>query len=244
MRNIWNVARRELGAIFVQPIAYIFAIAIVGITGFIFGSQIAQMVQAPGFAPVDVSQALQLYIFLLLFVSPAITMRLISEEQRSGTLELLMTLPIRDGEVVIGKWLAAFIFYLATTALTLIYPFILIRFGNPDLGVLWTSYLATILAGAALLGIGILASAMTQSQIVAFFISFFIILLLYLAVIPGQFFQLNQTLSTIFDELSFNNHLNQLFSGLVVVKDVLYFVGLTAVSLFAATRILESRRWR
>ncbi|MCA9932073.1 MAG: hypothetical protein KC419_26495, partial [Anaerolineales bacterium] len=96
MRNIWFIARRELGAIFVQPIAYIFAIAILGITGLVFSAQISQMVFQPGSAPVDASQALSLYSFLFIFVAPAVTMRLLSEEQRSGTMELLLTLPIRD----------------------------------------------------------------------------------------------------------------------------------------------------
>lgn len=244
MKNIWFIARRELGAIFVQPIAYIFAIALVGITGFIFASQVSSLAQAPGSAPVEVSQVLQLYAFLFVFVAPAVTMRLLSEEQRSGTLELLMTLPIRDGEVVVGKWLGAFIFFTATTALTLVYPFVLLTFGNPDVGVMWSSYLGVLLSGAALIGIGILASAMTENQIVAFFIAFALTLGLYLSVIPAQFFEFGETISTFFNELSFDSHLNPFFTGLIIVKDVVYFVGLTAVCLFAATRVLESRRWR
>lgn len=244
MKNIWFIARRELGAIFSQPIAYIFAVAVVGITGFVFSAQIAQLVQFPGSAPVEVGQALQLYSFLFIFVAPALTMRLLSEEQRSGTMELLMTLPIRDGEVVVGKWLAGFVFYLATTLLTLVYPLVLLNFGNPDIGVILSSYLGVLLAGGALIGIGVLASSMTESQIVAFFIGFVIILLLYLAVIPAQFFQLGELMSAIFTELSFDDHLNSFFLGLVLVKDIVYFVGITAVSLFAAARILESRRWR
>lgn len=244
MRNVWTIARREISAIFVQPIAYIFAIAIVGITSLVFSAQVAQMVFQPGFAPVSVGSALQIYAFLFIFVAPAITMRLLSEEHRSGTMELLMTLPLKDGEVVLGKFLAAFVFYIAVTALTLVYPIILINFGNPDLGPILTSYLGVLLAGAALIAIGILASAMTDSQLVAFFIAFAIILILYLAIIPAQFFELGPTASTIFTELSFDNHLSNFFRGLILAKDVAYYVGITAVSLFAAARIVESRRWR
>lgn len=244
MRNIWFIARRELGAIFTQPIAYIFAIAILFIVGLVFSAQVGQMVFQPGSAPVDVSQALSLYSFLFIFVAPAVTMRLLSEEQRSGTMELLMTLPIRDGDVVLGKFLAAFIFYLATTALTLVYPLVLINFGNPDLGVLWTSYLGVILAGAALIAIGILASAITDSQLVAFFIAFAIILTLYLALIPATFFELGPLFTTVFEELSFEGHQGNFYRGLILAKDVAYYVGVTAVSLFAAARVLESRRWR
>lgn len=244
MRNVWYIARRELGAIFVQPIAYIFAIAIIGITNLVFSAQVGQMVFNPGVAPVNVAQALQIYSFLFVFVAPAVTMRLLSEEQRSGTMELLMTLPLRDGEVVMGKFIAAFIFFLATTALTLVYPLILLNFGNPDLGPLLTSYLGVLLAGAALIAIGILASSLTESQLVAFFLAFAIILILYLAQIPASFFELGPTLSTVFTELSFDSHLNNFFRGLILAKDVAYYVAVTAVMLFAATRVLESRRWR
>lgn len=242
MRNIWTIAKREVGSLFVQPIAYIIAIALVGITGFVFSGQISQAVAFGGQA--DAGQALQLYAFLFVFVSPAVTMRLLSEEQRSGTMELLMTLPIRDGEVAVGKWLGAFIFYIAMTALTLVYPLVMINFGNPDMGVLLTSYLGTLLVGAALLGIGVLASSLTQNQIAAFFIAFGLNLFLYLAGIPAQFFDFNETISTIFTEASIDGHLNQFYQGLIVVKDLVYYVGITAICLFAATRVLESRRWR
>lgn len=245
MRNIWLIARRELGAIFTQPIAYIFAVAILGITGFIFTAQVSQIVLASGSAPLNVvNQALQLYAFLFIFVAPAVTMRLLSEEQRSGTMELLMTLPIRDGEVVVGKWLAGFLFYVATTALTLVYALIATTFGNPDIGVLITSYVGLLLAGGTLIAIGVFASSITESQIVAFFIAFTISLLLYLAIIPATAMGAGQWASTFFTELSFDDHLSSFFTGLVLVKDVIYFVGVTAVALFAAARILESRRWR
>ena len=244
MRNIWLVARRELGAIFSQPIAYIFAIALLTITGMIFASQVAAIAQAPGAAPVEVSQVLQLYTFLFVFVAPAVTMRLLAEEQRSGTLELLMTLPLRDGEVVVGKWLGGFLFYLATTALTIVYPFVLISFGNPDIGVVLSGYLGVLISGGALIGIGVLASALTENQIVAFFIAFAMTLFLYLTQIPASFFEFGPQISIVFTELSFDMHLRAFFTGLIVAKDVVYFVGLTAVCLFAATRVLESRRWR
>ena len=135
MPNIWTIARRELGAIFVQPLAYIFGVIIIALTGYIFASELFFLATQPGSLPINVQNVLGLYTFLYLFAMPALTMRLLSEEQRSGTMELLMTLPLRDGEVVLGKFLAGFIFYLMTTALTLVFPFILFAFGNPDPGV-------------------------------------------------------------------------------------------------------------
>lgn len=244
MHNIWQIARRELGAIFVQPIAYIFGVVIIALTGYIFSSELFFLATQPGQLPIDVQNVLGLYTFLYLFAMPALTMRLLAEEQRSGTMELLMTLPIRDGEVVLGKFVAGFIFYLMTTALTLVFPIILFTFGNPDPGPIWSAYLGVVLWGAALLGIGILASALSENQMVAFILALGMTLLLYLLVIPAQSFTLGETAVTVLTELSLSNHQDNFFRGLIVAKDVVYFVVVTAVALFAATRVLESRRWR
>jgi ABC-2 type transport system permease protein len=243
MRNTWYVAQRELGAIFVQPIAYIFTIVLIGITGLIFSGQIAAIAFTPG-APVSLTNVLGLFTFLFIFAGPAITMRLLSEEQRSGTMELLMTLPLRDGEVVVGKFLAAFIFYLAAVGLTLIFPIILLNFGNPDIGPMITGYLGVLLWGAAILAIGLLASALTDNQMVAFILALGLNLLFYLAFIPAEFFGNNPTIALIFQELGAQQHLGSFFQGVLVAKDIVYFVMITAVFLFAATRVMESKRWR
>lgn len=243
MRNVWIVARRELGAIFVQPIAYIFAIMMTLVTGLIFSAQIS-FPTAQGGPPPDLTQILNTFTFLTIFAAPAITMRLLSEEQQTGTIELLMTLPVRDVEVVLGKFVAAFVFYATVVALTLIYPLILFRFGNPDVGPMISSYLGVLLWGASLLGIGILASSMSENQINAFMLAFGIILLLYLTMIPAQLFAVSPRISTILNELSLQTHLSNFMNGLITAKDVLYYLIITAVSLFAAARVLESRRWR
>lgn len=243
MRNVWIVARRELGAIFVQPIAYIFAIMMTLVTGLIFSAQIS-FPTVQGGPPPNLTQILNTFTFLTIFAAPAITMRLLSEEQQTGTIELLMTLPVRDVEVVLGKFVAAFIFYVTVVALTLIYPLILFRFGNPDVGPMISSYLGVLLWGASLLGIGILASSMSENQINAFMLAFGIILLLYLTMIPAQLFAVSPQVSTILNELSLQTHLSNFMNGLITAKDVLYYLIITAVSLFAAARVLESRRWR
>lgn len=244
MRNAWIVAQRELGAIFLQPIAYIFAIMMTLIVGVIFAGEISLPSFQGSGPPPTLSQVLNLFCFLAIFGTPAITMRLLSEEQQTGTIEVLMTLPLRDIEVVLGKFLAAFITYCAVTALTLIYPVILLRFGNPDTGPLLSGYLGVLLWGASILGIGLLASAMSENQINAFMLAFGLILVLYLTTIPAQLFSLNPPLSTILNELSLQSHLNGFLFGLIIAKDVLYYLAITAVSLFAAARLLESRRWR
>jgi ABC-2 type transport system permease protein len=244
MRNTWIVAKRELGAIFVQPIAYVSAIVYILITGYIFAQQLSSLVIQPGSQPVTVENALGVFSFLYVFLAPAVTMRLLSEEQRSGTMELLMTLPVRDGEVIIGKFLAVFLFYLSTVAMTLIFPLILLQFGNPDKGPILTAYLGIILWGASLLSIGTLASALTDDQIVSFMLAFGINLILYLTGIAVQFFAVGSTITIVLNELSFVSHLNSFMRGLIVAKDAIYYVMTTAVMLFAAARVLESRRWR
>lgn len=242
MRNAWIVAKRELGSIFVQPIAYIFSIVIVVITGWLFASQLASTLIQPG-APVDLS-IMRTFAFLFVFAAPAITMRLLSEEQRSGTMELLMTMPVRDGEVVFGKYLAGLIFFATTMTLTLIYPLVLFNYGNPDIGPILTTYLGILLYGSGLISIGLLASALSENQMVSFIIAFGLILVLYLAFIPAQIFPDNQNVVTVFNELAFDQHLNSFTRGLIVAKDVAYYLVITAGFLFAATRVLESRRWR
>jgi ABC-2 type transport system permease protein len=247
MRNIWIVARRELGSLFVQPIAYIFAIALILITGYLFAGQLANYAlssQFGGGPPPTVEPILRTFTFLMLFAGPAITMRLLSEEQKSGTMELLMTLPLKDGQVVLGKFLAAFIFYLVVVVLTFMYPLALLRFGNPDIGPILTAYLGVILWGAALLAIGTLASALTENQIVAFMVAFGVILVLFLTGLLASFFTASPQLETILNEVSLDNHLNNLMTGLLTAADVLYYILVAAIALFAATRVLESRRWR
>lgn len=247
MRNVWIVTRRELAALFVQPIAYIFAIALILITGYLFAGQLANYAlsaQFGGGPPPSVGPILGTFTFLMLFAAPAITMRLLSEEQKSGTMELLMTLPLKDGQVVLGKYLAAFIFYLVVVALTFMYPLALLRFGNPDVGPILSAYLGVVLWGAALLAIGMLASALTENQIVAFMVAFGIILVLFLTGLLATFFTASPQLETVFNEISLDNHLNNFMTGLVTAADVLYYLLVAAIALFAATRVLESRRWR
>ncbi|MBK9055570.1 MAG: ABC transporter permease subunit [Chloroflexi bacterium] len=245
MQNAWIIARRELGAIFVQPIAYVFMAAMSLITGAIFAQQISFLAQGAQGAPApNVADSLSTFAFLGVFAIPAITMRLVSEERQSGTVELLMTMPITDGQVILGKFLAALILYIATTALTLIYPLVLLRFGNPDVGPMLTTYLMVVLWGSALISIGIFASTISTNQINAFMLSFAVILILYLLAFLSNNPSLPERVGIIMRELSLLSHQENFFSGVLTVKDTLYFVLVTGVFLFAAARFFESRRWR
>jgi ABC-2 type transport system permease protein len=210
------------------------------LTGYVINSQLGGGGPAP-----TIGDILTTFAFLsALFIGPAITMRLLSEEQKSGTMELLMTMPVRDGEVVLGKFLAAFIFFCCILVLTLVYPFVLLQFGNPDPGPILTSYIGMMLFGAAVLSIGTLTSTMSENQIVSFILAAIIILLLYISSFFAGLVTDNPQASTILTELSFFDHLSNFMAGLLTAKDVLYYLLIAAVSLFAATRILESKRWR
>jgi ABC-2 type transport system permease protein len=178
---------------------------------------------------------------ILLLVAPALTMRLLAEEQRSGTIELLLTAPVRDWEVVGGKYLASLTLFLTMVALTLYYPLILMAFGNPDLGVLAASYIGVILLGGSFLSLGLLASSLTQNQVVAAMISFGLILSLWLVgflsgVVTGPG-------ADIVDYISIVAHYGDFMKGIVASKDVIYYLSIIGGALFLATRSLETRRW-
>lgn len=249
MRNIWIIARRELGGMFLQPIAYIAIIFVSLVIGLLFSSQLYSYVlqsqvgnQLP---PPTVDNILSTFTFLIaLFVGPAITMRLLSEEQKSGTMELLMTMPVRDGEVVLGKFLAALIFYCCFVLLTFVYPLVLLQFGNPDPGPIFSAYIGVLLFGAAVIGIGTLSSAMFENQIASFLVAVTVVVILYVSSFFSSVFTSSPQISQILSELSLSDHLGNFMSGLLTVKDALYYIVIAAISLFAATRVVESKRWR
>ena len=246
MQNAWIIARRELGSIFVQPIAYVFIAAMTFITGLIFAGQLSVVAQGfQGASTPTVADFMGTFTFLGVFAIPAITMRLVSEERQSGTVELLMTMPVTDGQVILGKFFAALLLYAATVAITLIYPFVLLRFGNPDVGPMISSYLLVLLWGASLIAIGIFTSTISTNQINAFMFSFAIILVFYLlSFLSNTASFLPVQVSTVMRELSLVSHQDNFFNGVLTAKDVLYYVLVTGSFLFAAARFFESRRWR
>jgi len=194
------------------------------------GSQTVSLEPVLGSAPV-----------ILLLLAPALTMRLLAEETRSGTMELVLTAPVRDGEVVLGKYLASLIFFLFMLALTLVYAVVLLRFGNPDRGVLVSSYVGAALFGAAFLAVGVLASALTQNQIVAAVISLAILLALWLINIFAGLTR--GVLADILNYLSIITRYNDFLRGVISSQNVIYYLSVIAVALFLATRALETRRW-
>jgi ABC-2 type transport system permease protein len=234
--NIGAIARRELGSYFASPLAYVITAAFLVINGLLFYAGLNSSQQA------TLQPVVSTILTILLLLAPILSMRLLAEEQRSGTLELLMTTPVRDSEVVLGKYIAALGFLGVMIALTLLYPAILYIFGQPDTGEIVGGYLAMILFGAAAMAIGLFASSLSQNQIVAAVISFAVLLILWVLDSLAQ--SLGGTAGSALTYLAVYPHLTDLARGVVNTKDLVYYVSLIAGALFLATRSLEARRWR
>jgi ABC-2 type transport system permease protein len=241
LRSLWIVFRRELTQYFTSPIAYLIAFAVLLLGGFIFNSDLAAR---NGKEITDGVVILVYFAQFTLFFAPLLTMRLLAEENREGTIELLMTLPIRDSHLVLGKFLGAWAYYSILLALTLIYQIVLVWLSPPDLGAVFSGYLGLWLYGGAAIAIGTLFSALNENQIVAAFLSMAVLLLLWQAEMAGVAIN-NRLLAEFIRKFSFQTHYLYSFAiGLVRLDDLIFFAGVIAVSIFFTTQVVESRRWR
>ena len=249
MRNIWTIAKREYDHYFITPIAYIVAFAILLTIGVIFAINIFYFMQNsyqnPGAVP-DVSPVTGAFVFLLVLSAPALTMRLLSDEARMGTLELLLTAPIRDFELVAGKWLGGMLYILTLIAVTSVYPIILNNFIDPgiDWRLVLTSYLGLILVAASFLALGTGISALFTNQIAAFFTTLVtFVILWWLVGFPAQVLQGSG--ANLFQYLNMQTHFySSLSTGVINLSDLVYFISLIALGLFTGTVAVEMRRWR
>ena len=179
---------------------------------------------------------------VLLFFIPMLTMRLFAEEKKSGTIELLLSYPVRDGEVLLGKYVAALILFGILLGLTLLYPAIVAGFTRVEWGPILTGYLGLLLTGATFLAVGVLVSSLTENQIVAGFGTFGILLALWIIGWGAEWASGN--LRVVLQYLSIPEHIDGFGRGLVDSKDLVYFASAIAVPLFLTLRSLESKRWR
>ena len=179
---------------------------------------------------------------VLLFFIPMLTMRLFAEEKKSGTMELLLTYPVRDGEILAGKFLAAGGLYVLLLALTLVYPGLVAYFTRVEWGPILTGYLGLLLTGATFLAIGLLISSLTENQIVAGFGTFGVLLLFW--VIGWGSESAGGNLRTVLQFLSITEHMDTFSRGLIDTKDLVYYASAIVLALFLTVRSLESKRWR
>jgi ABC-2 type transport system permease protein len=238
MRNIWTITTREYKSYFKSPIAYATAFFFLGLIGYLFFRDLAYAYLQGG-TP-GVQTILGRLVTFLIFTMPSITMRTLSEEYRMGTIELLLTSPIRDSELVIGKWLGGFLFVISLVFVTLIYSVILNNLIEPgiDQGILTSGYLGLILMVSALMAIGVMISSFTSNQIVAFIISLFLVLFLW-------FFQpsSNSSQGELSRYINFIQHYMNFYRGTIDLSDVVYYLSLTSLGLFIGTLRVEARRW-
>ena len=249
MRNIWTIAKREYDQYFVSPVAYVVAFAILLTIGVLFGinfyfftaNAFQNFGAVPDFAPISGT-----FVFLLVLSAPALTMRLISDEARMGTLELLLTAPIRDYELVIGKWLGAMLYILSLLTVTLVYPIVTSRFVTPgiDWNVVITSYLGMILLSGVFLALGTAVSAMFTNQITAFFVTLALFITLWWLVgFPANV--LSGDAARFFEYLDMKTHFyGAMDSGVINLSDLVYYISLIALGLFTGSAAVEMRRWR
>jgi ABC-2 type transport system permease protein len=253
MTNILTIAGKELRSYFVSPIAYILLSVFALVFGIFFALSVENLIRMflasgrMGGMPVDHQEMLMRPLMgtistIGLFLAPMITMRLFAEEKRNGTIELLLTSPVRDHEIVIGKWLAAFALYSALLLISMFDFAILLVMSSPEWKPIVTSYLGLFLQGGALLSLGTFLSSTTRNQIVAVAVTFFASLGLLIADAISVF---NSALwARGIGYLSLMAHFEPFARGLVQSKDVVFFITFTFFWLFLTVRSLESLRWR
>lgn len=252
VRNILAIADKELRSYFASPIAYV----IIGLFALLFGwffyaflnffveeSQRAMM----GGGAVNVNDrmirgVLQNAAVIILFVMPMITMRTYSEEKRSGTIELLLTSPLTDVQIILGKFLGAMGLFTAMLLVTSIDIAILFRLGNPEWKPVLTGYLGLLLMGGCFVSIGLLISSLTKNQIVAGFMTFAVFLMLWVINWLGE--SSGPTARAILAFLSITDHLDDFTRGIIDTKHIVYYLSFITFGLFLTAKSVDSERWR
>jgi ABC-2 type transport system permease protein len=242
IKVVWG---KELKSYINSPIAYIIASLFIALSGLSFALSITGRFPEASlrgflFGPIGPMGA----FFLVILIAPALTMRLFSEEQKLGTLELLLTAPIRDIEIVLGKFFAALTLLTSMFALTLYFPLLLIWFGDPDLLPIMTGYLSLFLMGAMAVSVGLFSSSLTSNQIVSAVLSSSLLLLLWLSNITSALGDGDLPWAGLVRFLAMSEHVRDMAYGVLDSRDIVYFISLTAFFLFLTVRAVETRRWK
>ncbi len=238
MKNIGIISGKELYTYLASPMAYIVAAIFLALSGTFFATYLADI----NYTDTSITGFLNAAQFLILLFAAILTMRLIAEERKLGTWEFLLTAPVRDIEIILGKFLGSLVMLSGMLALTLYYPILLIVLGDPDLGPICTSYFGLFLLGSACLSIGIFASSMTSNQIVSAVVAGGIIFALwFLGVVgniaPGPF-------GEILSYLSLSYHFPDFMRGIIDTRAIVYYLSVTALFLYLAVGSIETGRWR
>jgi ABC-2 type transport system permease protein len=253
MRNIAAIAQREVTAYFASPIAYVLIGFFALLFGWFFYVPLAFFIQQSSQMGMNPTQALNINQMLvgptlmnttviMLFLFPLITMRTYAEEKRSGTIELLLTSPITDVEIIIGKFLGAMLLYAAMLAVTMLHMAILFIFGDPEWKPIATGYLGLLLMGGCFLSLGLFISSLTKNQIVAAMATFAVFLMLWVINWISTF--VGPTTQTVLQYLSLTEHFDDFAKGIIDTKHVIYYLSFMAFGLFLTAKSVDSERWR
>jgi ABC-2 type transport system permease protein len=254
MRNVITIAEKEIRGYFNSPIAYVLIAAFAALFGYFFWSLVYFFVQASMQAqftgrstPMNLNELVVRNLLgnagvLCLFMVPMLTMRLFAEEKARGTIELLLTSPLKDWELLLGKWIGALAMYLSLLLFSGLSLIFLFAYGQPDWKPLATGYLGLILQAAAMLALGMFISSITQNQIVAAFLTFFLLLLLWVFEWMSGMDQ--NWMTEVLTYLSLVKHNEGFVKGVLELKDVVYYASVSFLGLFLTARSLESLRYR
>ena len=238
MRNTLAIARKEFRSYFSSVVGYIFITLFLAVSGWLFMSTFFLVGEA------SMRGYFQWIPWLLMIFVPAVSMRLWAEEKKLGTIELLMTFPLSDTEVVIGKFLAALGFISVTLGLSFPVAITVGASGDPDWGPILGGYLGSLLLAATFLAIGVFFSSMTENQIVALLLAFFTSLFLYIVGMPIFLVIIPDVLDGFFAYLSPKTHFESIQRGVIDSRDIIYYVSLIGFFLFLNTRSVQSRKWK
>ena len=254
MSNVVAIAHKELKGYFASPIAYIVIGFFVLLFGFffytlllVFNQQSMRMAGFDGGPTQNVNEQMIRPLFLnasviLLFVLPMITMRTYSEEKRSGTIELLLTSPLTDFQIIFGKFLGAMGLYAAMLAVTFIHMATLFAFGNPEWVPIATGYLGMLLMGGCFISVGMLISSLTSNQIVAGMATFGVFLFLWVINWIGSFS--GPTVDRVTQYLSIIDHFDDFTKGIIDTSHIVYYLSFITFGLFLTAKSVDSERWR
>ncbi len=235
MKKIMPIFRRELAAYFYSPMAYIIIAVFLILAGWFFTGDLFLSDDSSLRSLFDVIP------FIFVFFVPAMTMRLISEEKKSGTIELLVTMPLTDTQIVLGKFLAALGLLVVAILFTLPYALTVVVLGQPDIGMMVCGYLGSILLGSAYVAIGIFSSTISKNQVVSFIIAFLIIFILYMLDKVMMFMPIY--LVPVLQFLSIDYHFQNIGHGVIDSRDMLYYLSVIVFLLSLSRVSLESRKW-
>lgn len=239
MRNVLATMQRELLSLFCSPVAYIVIAGYLLITG-------VSVLWSGAFAPGKPASLVEVFFWapwFLTVIVPAICMRTISEEYRAGTMEKLMTAPLSDSQMVLGKYLASLVFFVVMLAPTLVYLFLMQAYGSPDWGQSLASYLGLLLVGVAFTAFGVFASSLTSNQVVAWILGW-VPLLLFAVLARFAANQVEGIWRAVFQQINVVGRYETFSKGLITTDGVVFFLAVAMLFIFLTVKVVESRRWR